>query len=138
LPRKVQYDLAVDDSVRKVDRNAVFEKGSFSYSPLIYEIVNKVKRQYFLRNPKSNYTLLKGYLGYELKKVSCATAEQAPGVAQRDVDRNNERAQNQVRQARVGRRLGPMARGNPTECRTSHTEETHARTAPHGNGGEVH
>ena len=105
LPRKVQYDLAVGDSVRKVDRNAVFEKGSFSYSPLIYEIVNKVKRKYFLRNPNSNHTLLKGYLGYELKKVGSATAERAPGVVQRDVERNNERARNQVRQARVGRRL---------------------------------
>ena len=56
----MQYDLVVGDSVRKVDCNVVFEKGSFSYSPLIYEIVNKVKRKYFLRNPNTNHTLLKG------------------------------------------------------------------------------
>jgi hypothetical protein len=83
----------------------VFEKGSFSYSPLIYEIVNKVKRKYFVRNPNSNQNLIKDYLGYKLKKVSSATAERAPGVVQRDVDRDDERARNEVRQARVGRRL---------------------------------
>ena len=105
LPRKVRYNLAIGDSVRKVDRKAVFEKGSFAYSPLIYEIVRKERRKFILLNPKTNHTLVRGYLGYELMKVKGAAAERGPGMVQRDVDRNNRRAENQVRAARVGRRL---------------------------------
>jgi hypothetical protein len=40
----VRYSLAIGDSVRKVDRKAVSEKGSFAYSPLIYEIARKERR----------------------------------------------------------------------------------------------
>ena len=85
--KKLTYPINVDDFVRKIDRNAIFEKGAFQWSPEIYKVIasqdvpdnyqcpdaglgTKPRAFVLTKTTRGRRRRLdRGYLGYELLKV---------------------------------------------------------------------
>eukprot|EP01052_Picozoa_sp_SAG31_P026941 SAG31_NODE_2480_length_5634_cov_5.818248_2_plen_477_part_00 len=118
--KKLQYDFAVGDRVRKIERNALFDKGAFQWSRDVYRIVaaqdvpagyqypdadpGTRPRAFVLETTRGQRRRLgRSYLGYELLKIT--GAQRPAGVEQADVDRRERREARQDRQDRAARRL---------------------------------
>jgi hypothetical protein len=118
--KKLQYDFAIGDRVRKIERNALFEKGAFQWSRDVFRIVavqdvparyqypdadpGTRPRAFVLQTTRGQQRRLpRSYLGYELLKVRAV--ERSQGVEQADVDRGQRREARQDRQDRQSRRL---------------------------------
>ena len=119
--KKLTYSFNVGDFVRKIERNAIFEKGAFQWSSEVYKVIaaqdtpQKYKypdadpgtrpRAFVLETTRGKRRHLeRSYLGYELLKVR-EKVERDDGVGQREVDNRRRREQRQDKQDRQARRL---------------------------------
>ena len=72
--RFVNYNIQVGDKVRTLNKNALFEKGTYAWSPRVYTVLRKEKKRYYLNDDNAQKA---SYLGYELQVVN--RAEDPPG-----------------------------------------------------------
>ena len=78
----IDFKLSKGDKVRTLNKNALFDKGTYEYSDKVYTITEKNGKRYKLDG------LQKQYMGYELLLVD--DVQHSPGYDQIIVDANRE------------------------------------------------
>ena len=116
-----KFSFKKGDKVRTLDKNALFAKGTYSYSKSIYKIVGiqqrtdarsqanqSVNKRYILENVKTKKKLDKKYLGYELLLSNDVEESDSYDVDLADANATEEAQEAQEEQAlrAINRDLG--------------------------------
>jgi hypothetical protein len=119
-----KFNFKKGDKVRTLDKNALFAKGTYSYSKAIYEIVGieqrtdarsnanqSTNKRYILENIKTKKKLDKKYLGYEMLLTNSVEESDSYDVnlAGANDDQEAQEAEDALALQRLNRDIGSVA-----------------------------
>ena len=121
-----KFNFKKGDNVRTLDKNALFAKGTYSYSKSIFKIVGieqrtdarssanqSTNKRYILENVKTKKKLDRKYLGYELLLTNSVEESDSYDVNLADANESQEaqEAEDALALQRLNRDLGSAQRG---------------------------